>query len=68
MKRKNRLDIRVTDDEKAMIAHCASCLGMTQTDVIMQGVKIVNGLIEKHRAGKEQHDKRRGDQGGQGNQ
>lgn len=67
MKRKNRLDIRVTDDEKAMITHCASCLGMTQTDVIMQGVKIVNGLIEKHREGRE-HDKRGRDQGSQSNQ
>lgn len=67
MKRKNRLDIRVTDDEKAMITHCASCLGMTQTDVIMQGVKIVNATIEKHRERRE-HDKRGRDQGCQGNQ
>lgn len=67
MERDKQLCMRVTADEKAMIAHCASCLGMTQTDVIMQGVKIVNGLIEKHREGRE-HDKRGRDQGSQGNQ
>lgn len=66
MERDKQLCMRVTADEKAMITHCASCLGMTQTDVIMQGVKIVNGLIEKHRAGKEQHDKRDRDQRDQG--
>ena len=67
MERDKQLCMRVTADEKAMIAHCASCLGMTQTDVIMQGIKIVNGLIEKHREGRE-HDKRGRDQKDQGNQ
>lgn len=65
MERNKQLCMRVTADEKAMIAHCASCLGMTQTDVIVQGVKIVNGLLEKHREGRE-HDKRDRDQRDQG--
>lgn len=65
MERDKQLCMRVTADEKTMIAHCASCLGMTQTDVIMQGIKIINGLIEKHREGRE-HDKRDRDQRDQG--
>ena len=56
MERTNRLDIRVTDAEKAMITHCASRLGMSQTDVIINGIKLINEIIEKRQRGKGQHD------------
>ncbi len=56
MERTNRLDIRVTDAEKAMIAHCASRLGMSQTDVIINGIKLINEIIEKRQRGRGQHD------------
>jgi uncharacterized protein (DUF1778 family) len=56
VERTNRLDIRVTDAEKAMIAHCASRLGMSQTDVIINGIKLINEIIEKRQRGRGQHD------------
>lgn len=41
------LNLRITNDEAALIQECADLLGITRTDVIIQGVKLVKGKIEK---------------------
>lgn len=41
------LNIRITKDEAALIQECADLLDTTRTDVIIQGVKLVKGKIEK---------------------
>ncbi|MCM1543449.1 MAG: hypothetical protein NC121_19660, partial [Blautia sp.] len=35
------------------IEHCAAALGMTQTEVVLNGVGIIRGMIEKHREDQE---------------
>lgn len=41
------LNLRITKDEAALIQECADLLGITRTDVIIQGVKLVKGKLEK---------------------
>lgn len=43
------LNLRVTKEEKRKIERCASVLGMTQTELVMNGVGIISGMIDKHR-------------------
>ncbi|MDE7045150.1 MAG: DUF1778 domain-containing protein [Acetatifactor sp.] len=43
------LNLRVTKEEKREIERCASVLGMNQTELILNGVGIISGMIEKHR-------------------
>lgn len=52
-RRKETVTIRLTTPEKRELEHCAGKLGMTQTEVILNGVKIISGMIEKHQAKKE---------------
>ncbi len=50
--RRNRdvtLNLRVTKAEKHEIGYCASVLGMSQTELLMNGVHIISGMIEKHK-------------------
>lgn len=58
-KRNVPLNLRVTPGEKKEIECCAAALGMTQTELVMNGVHIIDGMIKKHKekqaeAGKEQ--------------
>ena len=48
------LNLRVTKEEKHEIEKCASVLGMTQTELVMSGVKIILGMIEKHKKQREE--------------
>lgn len=43
------LNLRVTPGEKKEIERCAAVLGMTQTELVLNGVKIISGMIEKHK-------------------
>lgn len=43
------INLRVTREEKKEMERCAAILGMTQTELVMNGVKIISGMIEKHR-------------------
>lgn len=43
------LNLRITREEKREIERCASVLGMTRTELVMNGVGIISGMIEKHR-------------------
>lgn len=43
------LNLRITKEEKCRIERCAAVLGMTQTELIMNGVGIISGMIDKHR-------------------
>ena len=43
------LNLRITPEEKKNIERCASVLGMTQTELVMSGVQIISGMIEKHK-------------------
>ena len=40
-----RLEIRLTDDEFKVIDNCATALKTTRTEVIMQGVKLLESKI-----------------------
>lgn len=51
--RNETVTIRLTAAEKRQLEHCASRLGMTNTEVIVNGVQIISGMIEKHQAGRE---------------
>ena len=44
------LNLRVTKEEKREIERCASVLGMTRTELVISGVQIISGMIEKHKA------------------
>ncbi|MCM1213292.1 MAG: hypothetical protein NC331_11430 [Lachnospiraceae bacterium] len=55
-KRTVTLNLRVTPGEKKDIERCAAALGMTQTELVLNGVGIIRGMIEKHR----ENQKRRG--------
>lgn len=48
-KRAMFLNLRVTAEEKREIERCSSILGMTQTELILNGVKIISEMIEKHK-------------------
>ena len=41
-----RLEIRLTDDELKLIDNCANTLQTTRTDVVMQGVKLLESKIQ----------------------
>lgn len=41
------LNLRLTKDEAELIQKCASQLGMTRTDVIMKGIKLVESELKK---------------------
>ena len=45
--RKNDLNIRLTDDEKQEIQFVADALGMTRTDAIIKGIRLLKAEIEK---------------------
>lgn len=47
MNRDQMVCIRITEAEKSMLSHCASRLGMTQTDVIITGIQLVQDIINK---------------------
>lgn len=57
------MNLRVTREEKREMERCASILGMTQTELILNGVGIISGMIEKHRKGQRE---RRRDKDGKG--
>lgn len=46
------INIRATQAEKREIERCSSVLGMSQTELLMSGVKIISGMIEKHKNAK----------------
>lgn len=48
-RREVSMNLRVTREEKKEMERCASILRMTQTELVMNGVKIISGMIEKHR-------------------
>lgn len=45
--RKEKLNIRLTPEEKSDIQFCADALNISRTDVIMKGIKLVKEEIEK---------------------
>lgn len=45
--RKNDLNIRLTDEEKQEIQSVADALGMTRTDAIIKGIRLLKAEIEK---------------------
>lgn len=51
--RRETVTVRMTAEEKRMLKYCAGKLGMTDTDVLISGIKIISGMIEKHQAGRE---------------
>ena len=44
--RKNDLNIRLTDEEKQEIQFVADALGMTRTNTILKGIRILKEKIE----------------------
>lgn len=46
--RKETVTIRLTADEKRTLKRCADRLGMNQTEVIVNGIGIIDGMIKKH--------------------
>lgn len=47
-KKTERLEIRLTQDERALLQECADRMGVTKTEVIVEGVRRVKaGLDEK---------------------
>lgn len=49
--REVKVTIRVTQQEKQMLESCAGSLGMTQTQIIINGIKLINEMIQKHKKG-----------------
>lgn len=47
-KKTERLEIRLAPDELTLIKECANKLGISKTDVINKGVKLVKAEIEKN--------------------
>ncbi len=45
--RKNDLNIRLTDEEKQEIQFVANALGVSRTDAILKGIKLLKAEIEK---------------------
>ena len=45
--RKNDLNIRLTDEEKQEIQFVADVLGITRTDEIIKGIRLLKAEIEK---------------------
>lgn len=45
--RKNDLNIRLTDEEKQEIQLIADTLGITRTDAIIKGIRLLKAEIEK---------------------
>jgi len=43
------INMRTTQAEKHEIERCSAALGMTQTELLLSGVKIISGMIEKHK-------------------
>ncbi|MDE5620331.1 MAG: hypothetical protein K2I80_07400 [Ruminococcus sp.] len=46
-KKTERLEIRLAPDELALMQECADKLGVSKTDVINKGVKLVKAEINK---------------------
>ena len=46
-KKTERLEIRLAPDELALMQECADRLGISKTDVINKGVKLVKAEIDK---------------------
>lgn len=46
------MNIRLSIDEKKKIEYCAKRLGLTRTEVLMNGVEIITGMIMKHEKNK----------------
>ena len=46
--RNQDLNIRLTKDEAQRIKDCATALGKTRTDTIMQGIELVEEKIKKN--------------------
>ncbi|MEE3402512.1 MAG: hypothetical protein VZR73_00330 [Acutalibacteraceae bacterium] len=46
-KKTKRLEIRLAPDELAIMQECADALGISKTDVINKGVKLVKAEIDK---------------------
>lgn len=47
--RDTSINMRVTREEKEEIERCAAILGMNQTELILNGVHIIDGMIRKHK-------------------
>lgn len=45
--RNTNLNIRISKDEATLIQECADRLGITRTDVIIKGVKMVQAQLNK---------------------
>lgn len=43
------INMRVTRKEKEEIERCAAILGMNQTELVLNGVHIIDGMIRKHK-------------------
>lgn len=46
-KKTKRLEIRLAPDELELMQECADKLGVSKTDVINKGVKLVKGELDK---------------------
>lgn len=45
--KKIRLEIRLTEEESAIIRECADKLKLTKTDVLIKGVQMVKSELDK---------------------
>ena len=50
-KKTERLEIRLAPDELAIMQECADILGISKTEVINKGVKLVKAEIDKENNG-----------------
>jgi len=50
VQRDARITIRLTSGQKRNIKYCAKRLGMSQTEVLCQGVELIRQIIEKRDA------------------
>lgn len=47
--RRTDLNIRLTEEEKAEIEYVANALGLTRTDAILKGIKLLKMEMEKEK-------------------
>ena len=45
--RNKSLNVRLKEDELAELEYCSKCLGISRTDVIVRGVRMVKEGLEK---------------------
>ena len=51
-KRDITVTLRLTQGEKKDLEYCAGKLGMTQTEILVKGLGIIKGIIDRRMSGK----------------